>query len=112
MVSPNYVPCNGCIRCCQNDAVRILDHEDPSQWQTEPHPYFTGSLMLAHKPNGDCVYLNETGCSIHGRAPQQCATMDCRTIARGLTYTQAIHTHLFKVWWKGNQLLPPSQRRK
>gem|GEM_PF-4670423 len=25
--------------------------------------------MLAHKPNGECFYLNEHGCSIHGRAP-------------------------------------------
>lgn len=26
------VPCNGCRLCCINDLVRILPHEDASQW--------------------------------------------------------------------------------
>ena len=48
----NHVPCNGCTRCCRNDAVRILPHEDASQWRTVPHDYRPGALMLEHKPNG------------------------------------------------------------
>lgn len=36
--------------------------------------------MLQHKPNGDCVYLGETGCTIHGRAPAICQEFDCRKI--------------------------------
>ncbi len=33
------VPCGGCTLCCHNDAVRLLPSDDPSQYQTEPHPY-------------------------------------------------------------------------
>lgn len=34
--------------------------------------------MLKHKPNGDCVYLDENGCSIHDHAPWVCRMFDCR----------------------------------
>ena len=70
------VPCNGCTACCHDDAVRILPHEDASRWQTEPHPYMAGALMLAHKPNGDCIYLGEGGCTRQADKPQQCHEMD------------------------------------
>lgn len=83
------VPCNGCRLCCQNDAVRILPHEDETRWQTEPHPYMPGARMLAHKANNDCVYLGEHGCTIQDAKPQQCREMDCRRIAQAITWTQA-----------------------
>jgi len=104
------VPCNGCTRCCHNDAVRILPHEDPAKWHTVPHDYAAGARMLAHKPNGDCVYLGATGCTIQHDKPQQCYEMDCRDIAAALTYTQARklaatgRVHL-TVWLRGRELL-------
>lgn len=76
-------PCGGCRECCRGDAVRILPHEDPSKWQTEPHPYKAGARMLAHVENGDCVYLGPAGCTIQDDKPQQCYTMDCRRVAAG-----------------------------
>lgn len=39
--------------------------------------------MLAHKDNGDCVYLGPTGCTIQHVKPQQCYEMDCRRIVVG-----------------------------
>jgi hypothetical protein len=84
-----YVPCDGCVLCCRGDAIRILPHEDVSRWKTEPHPSADGARMLAHKLNGDCIYLAPGGCSIHPDRPQQCRTMDCRTIAASITWTQA-----------------------
>jgi Fe-S-cluster containining protein len=63
------VPCNGCTRCCHNDAVRLLPSDEPSKYQTEQHPYLPGALMIAHAPNGDCVYLGPHGCSIHDTKP-------------------------------------------
>lgn len=83
------VPCNGCTLCCRKDAVRLLPADDPSEFKTEPHPYWPGEVMLAHKPNGDCIYLEPGGCSIHDRRPQMCREMDCRNVARAIGYTQA-----------------------
>jgi len=104
---PGVVPCNGCTLCCRGDMVRLLPGDFPSEYQTEPHPLFPGQLMLAHKPNGNCVYLGKGGCTIHETKPIMCRTFDCRNIARALTYTQA---RKFKgirltVWKKGKELL-------
>lgn len=102
------VPCNGCRRCCINDAVRILDHEDASQWQTEPHPNDPRRRMLAHKPNRECVYLGPDGCEIHDQPrPQQCVTMDCRNVANGISLKQARRggPESVEVWRMGRKLL-------
>jgi len=78
------VPCNGCTACCHGDAVRLLPQDDPDEYITEPHDYMIGRLMLAHKSNGDCIYLGGHGCTIHDRRPQMCRQMDCRLIAMRL----------------------------
>ena len=103
----SVVPCNGCVRCCRGDCIRLLPDDDASQYQTEPHDHFPGALMLAHKPNGDCVYLLANGCGIHGSAPRQCREMDCRNLARGLTFTQARKLNVVSVWRRGRELLEP-----
>lgn len=64
-----------------------------------------GHLMLAHKENGDCIYLGVGGCSIHDRKPRMCREMDCRNIARGVTYSRARKIGIVAVWRKGRQLL-------
>jgi len=66
--------------------------------------------MLAHKANGDCIYLDELGCSIHGRAPSLCRIADCRSIAARLDFESAKRLHLLgrldlRVWDKGQKLL-------
>ena len=104
------VPCNGCTKCCHNDAVRILPHEDASRWQYEPHPYMIGALVLAHKPNGDCVYLGESGCTRQDDKPQMCHEMDCRLIAERVTKSQAKRLHdqgrlRMEIWERGQELL-------
>jgi hypothetical protein len=104
------IPCNGCTLCCQGDAVR-LDKEDVSRgYQTEPHPFVQGALMLAHKPNGECVYLNKDGCSIHDHAPSLCRIADCRSLALRLSYAEARALHNMNrldmmVWNQGHLLL-------
>jgi hypothetical protein len=104
------VPCRGCRLCCQGDAVRLEDEDLGRGYETEPHPYIPGALMLAHRPNGDCVYLGVDGCTIHGRAPALCRAADCRSIALryDLRSAQALHglgRLNFAVWDKGNDLL-------
>jgi Fe-S-cluster containining protein len=87
------VPCDGCTACCRNELV-ILHPEDGdviSTYRTHPirHP-MTGALAFAldHKPNGDCVYLGESGCTIHNRAPAVCRSFDCRRLYSLLTSKQ------------------------
>lgn len=104
------VPCNGCTLCCHGDAVRILPHEDASQWQTTTHEVLRDARMLAHRPNGDCVYLGAHGCTIQDSKPQMCREMDCRRIAQAITWTQARKLEArgqlkFEVWRRGRDLL-------
>lgn len=104
------VPCNGCTRCCHGDAVRILPDEDPAQWRTEPHDWDKRFRMLAHKPNGDCYYLGDHGCTIHQTKPQQCKQFDCRLIAARMTFTQARRADRdgrvrIEVWRRGRELM-------
>ena len=109
-LATRFVPCQGCRLCCQGDAVRLEEEDLSRGYDTEPHPYVPGALMIAHKPNGDCVYLGEEGCTIHGRAPALCRAADCRSLALryGLQAAQALHMTgrlNFAVWDRGNQLL-------
>ncbi len=69
--------------------LRLLPEDDPDSYKTVPHPVYKGYLMLDHKPNGECIYLNQQGCAIHSRRPQMCREMDCRRIAAAFTGTQA-----------------------
>ena len=71
------VPCNGCTTCCQGDAVYLHPEcgDDPSQYRTERAD---GRIMLAHKNNGDCTYLERgKGCSIWKVRPTVCREFDC-----------------------------------
>ena len=104
------VPCGGCTRCCHNDTVRLLPEDDPSQYQTKPHQHMTGALMLAHAPNGDCVYLGPQGCTIHATKPLMCRQMDCRLLAQKITWTKARKLEAqgvlhMSIWRRGKELL-------
>jgi hypothetical protein len=103
------VPCNGCTLCCRGDAVRLLPNEI-ERFQNEPHALFSGLRMLAHQSNGNCVYLGPNGCAIHDDKPYMCRTMDCRLLAKRLTYTQARKMTKqgrvnMEVWKRGKELL-------
>jgi Fe-S-cluster containining protein len=109
-VKRKEVPCNGCTLCCQKDAIMLFPEDIASDYITEPHPYIPGALMLAHKPDGACIYLSEIGCTIHDKAPSLCRIADCRNLAIRLDFESARKLHLlgninFKVWDKGNLLL-------
>jgi len=106
----NFVPCNGCTLCCQGDAIRLTEDDKPEDYITEPHPYIDDARMLAHKDNGDCIYLGDTGCTIHDRAPLLCRSADCRSIALKYDFNTVMQLHQMKridirVWDKGNDLL-------
>lgn len=71
------VPCGGCTACCKQDIVRLGpgDNLMAYRWHME-----FGFPVLDRAPNGDCVYLDANGCTIHGAAPEICKRMDCRVL--------------------------------
>lgn len=104
------VPCDGCTLCCQGDAIRLLPEDDANTYITEPHATLAGERMLAHKSNGDCIYLAEGGCSIHSRRPRMCREMDCRYLAQRISWVLAIDLAIqgrlpLAVWKRGHDLL-------
>jgi Fe-S-cluster containining protein len=82
-VERNAVPCNGCRACCINERVILApEHgDDLGRYCAVPtrlHNDGEVRWMLAHKGNGECWYLGETGCTIHDLAPWACRQFDCR----------------------------------
>lgn len=73
------VPCNGCISCCYHGKVDISKFDDPSQYDTEIRD--DGSICLKRNPDGSCIYLGSSGCTIHDRRPHACRGYDCRLYA-------------------------------
>lgn len=121
-IDSDNVPCDGCTICCHNDAVLITPEDYKRHrfmfwrkyipYDVVSHPYYKGKFMLAHKPNGHCIYLDdadkgEGGCSIHECKPTMCKKMDCRAIAQRISYTQARKMKGFpiEVFKKGKELL-------
>ena len=112
-----FVPCNGCTLCCQGDAVKIEKENIKQEYQVEPHPYIHGAMMLAHKKNGECIYLVEHGCSIHDNAPLLCRSADCRSLALKFDFVTAMKLHDIgridiRVWDQGNKLLEDMRKNK
>ena len=90
--------------------MRLEPEDEKMGYATEPHPYIPGALMIAHKPNGECVYLDENGCGIHDHAPSLCRIADCRSIAARFTFENAMELHRMgrldiRVWDQGKKLL-------
>ena len=76
------VPCGKCQLCCKTLIVPLSaeEYEDYDwAWITTRDGNRLGRA-LKRKPNGDCVYLGEQGCTIHGRAPHVCRRFDCREL--------------------------------
>ena len=77
------VPCNGCTLCCKlmtplypEDDIASYEHGDWVEFNNGKSIY--RGKVLARHPNGDCIYLNEHGCSIYERRPRACGMYDCR----------------------------------
>lgn len=71
------VPCDGCTLCCRGDAV-FLHADYGDNIYSYKIEFLRGRPMLAHKPDGSCFYLGESGCTIHDRRPVACREFDCR----------------------------------
>lgn len=76
------VPCGSCTLCCRTLIVPLAQEEFEQYdwaWVTTRAGERLGRA-LKRKPTGECIYLGEKGCTIHGRAPHVCQRFDCRTL--------------------------------
>lgn len=77
------IDCGSCTKCCVGfQQVVLVETDDPHQYRTRQ--LAPGIYALEHKPNGDCIYLGENGCTIYGRHPTVCKVFDCSEFVRRL----------------------------
>jgi hypothetical protein len=82
------VPCNGCTVCCRKELIFLHpEHGDvvadyDAALTVNP---ITGKpgFAVRQRADGACVYLGESGCTIHDRAPAICRVFDCRAFLLG-----------------------------
>lgn len=77
------INCAGCTACCKSDVVELelQNGDDPKRYEhLRVMRNSQGRLVfaLAVKPNGDCAYLGDKGCTIQKTKPQVCKRFDCR----------------------------------
>lgn len=89
------IKCNGCTQCCRNwDSTWLLpskgDKLEDYQIEIASMPEKPGYVgpRLAHKPNGDCIYVGENGCAIYDKRPSACRSFDCRKWFKSTTDQQ------------------------
>jgi len=79
------VPCGTCTLCCRTLIVPLADEEYEQYegnwaWITDSKTGERHGRALKRLPDGSCVYLGPSGCTIHGRAPHVCQRFDCREL--------------------------------
>lgn len=82
VTTPSDVPCGKCTLCCRVLIVPVTEEEYENYdwaWIVDRDGVKHGRA-LKRRPNGECVYLSEHGCSIHGHAPHVCQRFDCREL--------------------------------
>lgn len=76
------INCAGCTACCKNENLALYpEHGDnPEEYEVRlVKSPITGGVVFAlkQKPNGDCIYLGSSGCTIYGRRPYACRRFSC-----------------------------------
>ena len=82
------VPCNGCTACCRKQIVALFPEYGDDPAILSRHVERDGVLILDEAENGDCVYLQDGGCSVWEHRPVLCRTFDCRQHFRDYTRAQ------------------------
>ena len=76
------VPCGTCTLCCSGDSTNVgLLPEEYGKFESVE---ILGEVLVKRLDNGDCVYLGESGCTIHDDKPLVCQKFDCRDDAAHL----------------------------
>lgn len=104
------IKCNGCTACCRwgkDLAIRphVTDKEAMSLYTAQDG---FGNRVMAADKDGNCIYLEEGGCSIHPDRPSACRTFDCRLLYQQLESMSG--ATFIKVALKGAEKLNESSR--
>jgi uncharacterized protein len=91
------VPCGPCHACCRAELIVLVPDagDDIASYEHEivaVPPMMMEMAVLKHKKNGDCVYLDRNGCTIHHRRPIICREFDCRAFFLSKTRAER-HEH-------------------
>lgn len=73
------VPCNDCTACCRNEAVPLVEGDNPENYG-DNLVQVGGVTMLKTNERGECIFLAHGGCSIHEKRPIHCRAFDCRLL--------------------------------
>jgi Fe-S-cluster containining protein len=71
------VSCQGCTACCRQQIVVLSKADEPNLAAYDYRE--VGSLrVLNTRPDGACIHLGASGCTIYDRRPIICQHYDCR----------------------------------
>ncbi|MEJ0023503.1 MAG: YkgJ family cysteine cluster protein [Alphaproteobacteria bacterium] len=103
------MPCDGCTLCCKNDQIilRPEDGDDLDFYDWEPiasalYPGQSSPALKRDPATGNCVYLRDSGCSIHERAPAICRRFHCARTYKALA--QLSDEARKRLWRRGDVL--------
>jgi hypothetical protein len=69
------IDCEGCTACCRgHDGVKV-DQGEEVRFDTVKDDL---GEWRVRNVDGQCVYLDDDGCTIHETAPRRCQEFDCR----------------------------------
>jgi hypothetical protein len=73
------VSCRSCRACCVEFVeTSLLPGDSVDGLDTEIRD---GKRFLRKKPNGECIHLQDGGCSVYEQRPSTCRVFDCRDFA-------------------------------
>ena len=77
------VPCGSCTECCKSNQGLFLhpeqgDDVESYEFRVEVDRERNPVFLLSTTPDGACVYLGPSGCTIYERRPLLCRSFDCR----------------------------------
>jgi len=70
--------CGNCRECCSHfQRIELTEKEgERFVWYVRPGDH--DKVSVAHKPNGECLYLGPCGCTRYADRPEICRIFDCR----------------------------------
>ncbi len=80
LIANTIIQCGECTACCRNTMVILRDDETGYADTIVRVASGDQYRILQSRPNGDCVYLTNHGCSIHDHKPAMCREYDCREV--------------------------------
>ena len=87
----NAISCDGCTECCKTDQVILrpeagddLTFYDLEYIESALYPGQRVPALKRDPRTGHCVYLRDSGCAIHERAPSACRRFHCARMFKAL----------------------------